>query len=215
MLEDLSAGFIELKRDEVTETVTTWIERGDDPLEILEQARRAMTAVGDRFQEGTLFLAEMMLAAEIFKGVVALLQPLLDRIRPPEPIGRVVLATPKGDIHDLGKAIFGTLLEGQGFEVHDLGVDVEPLLVVETVAEVKPDLVGFSALITSAFASMKQAAELLEKQNLRDSLKLMVGGGVTSPVVKEHVGADFQSTDAMEGVAYCLRIVEKERSHAR
>jgi len=73
MLEDLSAGFIELKRDEVTETVTTWIERGDDPLEILEQARRAMTAVGDRFQEGTLFLAEMMLAAEIFKGVVALL----------------------------------------------------------------------------------------------------------------------------------------------
>ena len=94
------------------------------------------------------------------------------------------------------------------------GEKVEPLLVVETVAEVKPDLVGFSALITSAFASMKQAAELLEKQNLRDSLKLMVGGGVTSPVVKEHVGADFQSTDALEGVAYCLRIV-KERSHAR
>ena len=149
MLEDLSAGFVELRRDEVLATVTARVERGDDALEILEDARRAMTAVGDQFQEGTLFLAQMMLAAELFKGVMAILKASLDLARPPEPLGSVVLATPKGDIHDLGKNIFVTLLEAQGFEVHDLGVNVDPSQVLEKVIEVKPDLVGFSALITA------------------------------------------------------------------
>ena len=214
MLEDLSAGFVELHRDEVLATVEARVERGDDALAILEDARRAMTTVGDQFQEGTLFLAQMMLAAEIFKGVMAILKPQLDRARPPEPLGRVVLATPKGDIHDLGKNLFVTLLEAQGFEVHDLGVDVDPLRVIEKIREVEPDLVGFSALITTAFASMKQAAEIIEEQGFRDRIKLMVGGGVTTDSLRTYVGADFQSTDANEGVAYCLKTM-REKSHAR
>jgi methanogenic corrinoid protein MtbC1 len=213
MLEDLSAGFVELKKDEVLETIKARVERGDAALDILEDARRGMTAVGDQFQEGTLFLAEMMLAAEIFKEAIAILKPKLDQTRPPEPVGTVVLATPKGDIHDLGKNILATLLEGQGFEVCDLGVDVASSLVIEKVKEVKPDFVGFSALITTAFSGMKQTAEALEELGLRDTFKLMVGGGVTSPLLKDHVGADFQTTDAMEGVAYCLKIME-EKNHA-
>jgi dimethylamine corrinoid protein len=212
MLENLSTGFVELQRDEVLATVTTRVERGDPVLEILEDARRAMTAVGDQFQEGTLFLAQMMLAAELFKGVMAILKPSLDLARPPDPLGSVVLATPQGDIHDLGKNIFVTLLEAQGFEVHDLGVDVAPSRLVETVREVKPDLVGFSALITTAFASMKRTAELFEEEGLRDGIKLMVGGGVTTSTVKTHVGADFQTTDATEGVAYCLKTMEEKGS---
>jgi len=208
MLEDLSTGFVELKKDEVIETMKERVERGDDVLDILEDARRGMTAVGDRFQEGTLFLAEMMLAAEIFKEALAILKPKLEQARPPEPVGRVVLATPKGDIHDLGKNIFATLLEGQGFEVFDLGVDVDSSLVIEKVKEVEPDFLGFSALITTAFAGMKQTSEILEELGLREPLKLMVGGGVTSPLLKDHIGADFQTTDAMEGVAYCLKIME-------
>ncbi len=213
MLEDLSAGFVELKKDEVLETMKARVERGDDALDILEDARRGMTAVGDQFQEGTLYLAEMMLAAEIFKEAIAILKPELDQARPPEPVGTVVLATPKGDIHDLGKNILATLLEGQGFDVCDLGVDVASSVVIEKVKEIKPDFVGFSALITTAFAGMKQTAETLEELGLRDTFKLMVGGGVTSPLLKEHVGADFQTTDAMEGVAYCLKIME-EKDHA-
>jgi len=213
MLEDLPAGFVELKKDEVLETMKARVERGDDALDILEDARRGMTAVGDQFQEGTLYLAEMMLAAEIFKEAIAILKPKLDQARPPEPVGTVVLATPKGDIHDLGKNILATLLEGQGFEVCDLGVDVASSVVIEKVKEVRPDFVGFSALITTAFAGMKQTAETLEELGLRDTFKLMVGGGVTSPLLKEHVGADFQTTDAMEGVAYCLKIME-EKDHA-
>jgi methanogenic corrinoid protein MtbC1 len=214
MLEDLSVGFVQLKKAEVFETVRTRIERGDDALEILEDARRAMTVVGDQFQEGTLFLAEMILAAELFKEVMGILKPRLDQARPPEPLGTVVLATPKGDIHDLGKNILVTLLEAQGFEVHDLGVDVAPALVFEKVKEVGPDFVGFSALITTAFASMKRTTEILQEAGLRDTFKLMVGGGVTTPTLKKHIGADLQTTDATEGVEYCLKMMKEKESHA-
>ncbi len=210
MLEDLATGFVELRRDEVLATVTTRVERADDALEILEDARRAMTAVGDQFQEGTLFLAQMMLAAELFKETMAILGPSLERARPPDPLGSVVLATPKGDIHDLGKNILVTLLEAQGFAVHDLGVDVDPARVIEKVREVEPDFVGFSALITTAFASMKRTAEIFEEEGLRDRFKLMVGGGVTTPTLRTHIGADFQSTDATQGVAYCLKRMDEK-----
>jgi methylmalonyl-CoA mutase cobalamin-binding domain/chain len=210
MLEDLATGFVELKRDEVLATVATRVERGDAALEILEDARRAMTAVGDQFQEGTLFLAQMILAAELFKEVMAILKPSLERVRPPEPLGSIVLATPRGDIHDLGKNLLVTLLEAQGFEVHDLGVDVDPSQVVEKVRKVEPDFVGFSTLITTAFASMKQTAEILAEEGLRDGIKLMLGGGVTTPTLKRHIGADFQTTDAAAGVVYCLKTLEKK-----
>ncbi len=207
MLEDLNIGFVELRKEEVLESINLRLERGDDVLAILEDARQAMAVVGDGFQKGELFLAEMMLAADIFKEIISILQPHMDSVRPPEPIGKILLATPKGDIHDLGKDIFGTLLEGQGFDVCDLGVDVDPSIIVAKAKELKPDFVGFSALVTSSFANMRAAADIFEEQNLRDSFKLMVGGGVTNAVLKEHIGADFQSTDAMEGVNYCLNTI--------
>jgi methanogenic corrinoid protein MtbC1 len=204
MGDELAMALVELKRDDVLNAVKDQAERGDDPLAVLEECRRGMTIVGDRFQSGEFYLAEMMLAAEIFKGVVSILNPHMDKIHPPKPLGKVVLATLKGDIHDLGKDIVATLLRAQGFEVHDLGVDVLPAVLLDKVKEVKPDFVGFSALITSAFASMKEASELLVESGLREKCKLMVGGGVTTPTVKEHIGADFQTLDAMEGVSYCL-----------
>ena len=205
MSEELAMALVELKRDKVFEAVKDKADRGGDPLEILEECRRGMTIVGDRFQSGEFYLAEMMLAAEIFKGVVTILNPHMERVRPPKPLARVVLATPKGDIHDLGKDILATLLRAQGFEVHDLGVDVLPTVVLEKVREVNPEFVGFSALITSAFSSLKEASELPVEAGLRERCRLMVGGGVTTPTVKEHIGADFQTLDAMEGVNYCLK----------
>jgi len=205
MSDELAMALVELKRDQVLKTVKEKAERGEDPLKILDESRRGMTIAGDRFQSGEFYLAEMMLAAEIFKGVVSILNPHMERVRAPKPLAKVVLATLKGDIHDLGKDIVATLLRAQGFEVHDLGVDVPPAVVADKVKEVRPEFVGFSALITSAFASMKEASELLVEAGLRDRLKLMVGGGVTTPTVKEHVGADFQTLDAMEGVKYCLK----------
>jgi methylmalonyl-CoA mutase cobalamin-binding domain/chain len=207
MSDELIMALMELRRDEVVEAVKSRAEKGENPVQILDECRRGMTMVGDRFQKGEYFLAELLLSAEIFKGAVAILEPYLAKARPPKPLGKVVLATLKGDIHDLGKNIVATLLRVQGFEVYDLGVDVAPAVVVEKVKKTKPEFVGFSVLITSAYPSMKEATEMLVEAGLRDKLKLMVGGGVTTPMVKEYIGADFQTTDAMEGVTYCLKAI--------
>ena len=205
MSEDLSMALVELKNDKVAEAVKSRAEKGEDPVRILEECRQGMSIVGERFQKGEYFLAELLLSAEIFKGAIAILEPYLAKARPPKPLGKVVLATLRGDIHDLGKNIVATLLRAQDFEVYDLGVDVDPAVVVDKVKETRPEFVGFSALITTAFDSMKEAAEMLAEAGLRDKLKLMVGGGVTTPMVRAYVGADFQTTDAMEGVAYCMK----------
>jgi len=207
MSEGLSKALVELERDEVIKAVKGRVEKDEDPVGILEQCRQGMTIVGQRFQKGDYFLAELMLSAEIFKEAVAILKPYLAKARPSKPLGKVLLATLKGDIHDLGKNIVATLLRARGFEVYDLGVDVAPALVVERVEEIRPEFVGFSVLITTAFPSMKEAADMLADAGLRDQLKLMAGGGVTTSMVKDYIGADFQTTDAMEGVAYCLKVV--------
>jgi len=207
MSDKLIRALMELRRDEVVAAVKSRAEKGEDPIQILDECRRGMIMVGDRFQRGEYFLAELLLSAEIFKGAVAILEPYLAKARTPKPLGKVVLATLKGDIHDLGKNIVATLLRVQGFEVYDLGVDVAPAVVVEKVKETKPEFVGFSALITSAYPSMKEAAEMLKEAGLRDQIKLMVGGGGTTPIVKEYIGADFQTTDAMDGVTYCLKVI--------
>jgi methylmalonyl-CoA mutase cobalamin-binding domain/chain len=207
MPEKLAMALVELKREAALDMVKVRVEKGEDPVQILEECRQGMTIVGDLFQKGEYYLAEMMLSAEIFKKLAAILEPHLGKARPPKPLGRVVLATLQGDIHDLGKDIVATLLRAQGFEVFDLGVDVAPARVIKKVKEVKPEFVGFSTLITTAFASMKEAADMLEEAGLRDQLKLMVGGGVTTPMVKEYIGADFQTLDAAEGVGYCLKVI--------
>lgn len=207
MSETLSMAIMELKRDEVLEAVKRRAESGEAPVQILEECRRGMTMVGEQFQKGEYFLAELLLSGEIFKGTMAILQPYLAKTRPAQPLGKVLLATLRGDIHDLGKNIVATLLRAQGFEVYDLGVDVAPALVMAKVREIRPQFVGFSVLMTTAFPSMKEAAERLEESGLRSQIKLMVGGGVTTPMVKEYIGADFQTVDAMEGVTYCLKVI--------
>lgn len=211
MAEELGMALVELKRDEVAAAVKRRVETGEDPIQILDECRRGMTIVGDRFQRGEYFLAELMLSAEIFKGAVAILEPHLASANETEPLGKVVLATLKGDIHDLGKNILATLLRAHAFEVYDLGVDVAPDLLVSKVKETGPDFVGFSVLITTAFESMKHTATMLREAGLREQLKLMIGGGVTTTAVRDYVGADFQTTDATEGVAYCIDVMRGER----
>ena len=207
MSEELALAIVELDREKVLHLVESRSKKGERPLQILEECRQGMTIVGERYQKGEFFLLELMLSGEIFKGVIAILEPQLAKARPPKPLGKIVLATLKGDIHNLGKDLFGSLVKIQGFEVYDLGVDVAPALVVDKVKEVKPDFVGFSALITSVFASMKEASEMLEEAGLRKQFRLMVGGGIVTPMVKDYIGADFQTRDAMEGVAYCMKSI--------
>jgi 5-methyltetrahydrofolate--homocysteine methyltransferase len=205
--EDLAMAIVELNRDEALDMVKSRLKKGENPLQILDECRRGMIMVGERYKKGEYFLFELMMSGELFKDVVSIIDPYLAKARPPKPRGKVLVATLRGDIHDLGKNLFAALCKAQGFEVYDLGVDVAPALVVEKVKEVKPDFVGFSALITSVFDSMKEAAEMLEESGLRKQFKLMVGGGITNTMVKEYIGADFQTTDAMEGVEYCMKSI--------
>ena len=169
-----------------------------------------MSLVGERFQTGEFFLSELLLSADIFKDASSTLKKTITAERPRDVLGKVVLATLRGDVHDLGKNIFVILLEAHGFEVHDLGVDVAPEDVVAKVKEVRPDLVGYSALITTAFPAMKETTEALAAAGLRDDLKIMVGGGVTNEEVRGYAGADFQTLDASAGVAYCLQVIAQK-----
>jgi methylmalonyl-CoA mutase cobalamin-binding domain/chain len=211
MTSKLAIALVDLERDKVIASIRERIEGGEDPLRILEECREGMTTVGELYQKGDYYLAELMLSADIFKTATEILEPYLSGARSTGSTGKVVLATLKGDIHDLGKNIFAVLLKAQGFEVYDVGIDVPPARVLETVKQTQPDFVGFSALITTAFEQMKIAAAMLDEAGLRRGVKLMIGGGVTTPQVRDYVGADFQTTDATKGVAYCLDTVKRNR----
>jgi len=204
MTDRIADHITSLRREEALAEVHRRVDAGADPLAVLEACRQGMTRVGELFQEGEYYLSELLLSAELFKEVSEILEPHLARLRRTEPLGKVVLATMQGDIHDLGKNILATLLRVSGFEVHDLGVDVAPEDLVEQVGRIAPDIVGFSSLLTTSFKSSRRAAALLREAGLRDEFKLIVGGGVTTPAFKDYVQADFQTLDATEGVAYCV-----------
>lgn len=209
MQEALVDALVGLERDKVVSIVKDALNAGDEPLDILRICQQGMSQVGKRFEDGEYFLSELILGAEIFKEVNGLLSPLLGSEDTSDPLATVVLATPQSDIHDLGKNIFAALLRGNGFRVHDLGVDVPPTVVVDAVKEQGPEFVGFSCLLTNAFEPLKATIEGLDEAALRDGLKVLVGGGVTTPDLAEYVGADFQTIDAAEGVSYCLRQMGK------
>ena len=205
------AGAVEkLEKDVVLQEVQRRIEAGDGVLQILEECRNGMTIVGEKFQTGEAYLAELMLSGEIFKGVMNILKPHMVDEESNGKKGTVIMATLQGDIHDLGKDIVATLLKARGFEVHNLGVDVPIQVLVDKVKEVKPDFVGFSSLLTPNIQAMKQAVDMLIENDLRDDLKVMIGGGITTEKAREFVGADFQTLDANEGVTYCVSGMEGE-----
>ena len=210
MSGDLSRAIVELDKDAVPRIVERRLASGEDALEILEDCRRGMIRVGARFQEGEYYLSELIISAELFKQAVSLLDPHLAGARGSSPVGKIVLATMRGDIHDLGKNILATLLRVHAFEVHDLGVNVEPKALLYKVREVRPEFVGFSSLIAASFESMKEAVHLLEDAGLRAGIKILLGGGVTSPALRDHIGADFQTLDAAAGVSFCVEAVGGE-----
>lgn len=209
MTEDLIEAIVMLDGKKTLLMIDTYLEQGMDPLLLLESCRNGLTTVGEKFQSGEYYLAELLLVAKIFQKASDKLKPRFEKLNSGGNSGKIVLATMKGDIHDLGKNIFGSLLNAYGFEVIDLGVDVQPQALVEEVKTSRPDFVGLSALITTTYASMKETNDLLVQTGLRDSLRLLIGGGMTTPALKDYVGADFQCCDAMAGVNYCLAVVNQ------
>ena len=206
-MTELKSNLIALKKAEVLEEVKFRAAKGEDPTKILIEGQEAMKIIGDKFQSGEFFLAELILSSVIFKAIAAELKPYLGECGSQKMVAKIILATLKGDIHDIGKDLFGDLLRARNFEVIDIGVDVDPSVVVEKVKEVKPEFLGFSALMTTTFKVMNETAKMLEEVGLRSGLQLMIGGGVTTSQVKEMIGADFQTLDAMEGVNWCENFV--------
>lgn len=190
----------DLKEDEALGLAREKLNKGDDALGILDDARRAMEVVGKRFEEEEYFLPQLIYAGEILKQVAEIVQPELSKEAGSGGEGKVLIGTVAGDIHDIGKNIVSFMLEVNGFEVHDIGIDVPVQRFVDEVRDKEPDIVGLSGLLTLAFDSMKETIDALDEAGLRDKVKVMIGGGQTDEQVRQYTGADVYCPDAMAGV---------------
>ena len=203
----------DLEEDTVLELVQQRLEAGDDPLQIIDECNEGMRLVGQRYEQGAYFVAGLIMSGEIFREVVELVQPLIEQQSEGSASGRVLVGTVSGDIHDIGKNMFGMLLSCHGFEVIDLGVDVPPNVFVEKVVETKPDIVGLSGLITASFEMMKETVAVLRKEAKKQNLSfpIIVGGGMIDDQVCQYVSADYWMPDAMAGVRLCEELSSKKK----
>jgi len=178
------------------------LDGGATPTAILDDCRTAMEIVGKRFEEGEYFIPELILAGEMLKGISAEVKPYMTSAQADvKKLGKVIVGTVKGDIHDIGKDIVVFMLDVNGFEVHDLGIDVPVQTFVEKIAEVKPQVVALSGFLTLAFDSMKETVAAIKAAGLRDQVKIMVGGGTVDEQVCRYAGADAFGADAMAAVS--------------
>jgi corrinoid protein of di/trimethylamine methyltransferase len=184
---------------------------GTDPLEVINKGYMpGMTEVGEQFGSGQLFLPDVIMAAEAMKKGIAILQPEMNRRGTQRDVlGRVVLGTVKGDVHEIGKCLVGTLLSANGFDVYDLGVDVDFEAFANKAREINADIVGVSALLTTTMTGQKQVIATLEKAGLRPRVKVMVGGAPVTRSWAHEIGADGYSEDALGAVQLAKKIVGK------
>ncbi len=201
MSDKLVSAIADMREEEALALVQEMLESGVEPLAILDAAREAMTIVGKRYEEGTYFLPELMLSGEMLNQVTDILKPELAKMPEIKRHGKVAIGTVKGDIHDIGKNIVAFMLDVNGFDVLDLGVDVSPQKFVEAIQEFEPQVIGLSGFLTLAFDTMKETVEAIEAAGLRDRVKIMIGGGQVNDEIRKYSGADAFGRDAMAGVA--------------
>jgi methylmalonyl-CoA mutase cobalamin-binding domain/chain len=203
MSQELTDAIVGMNEDEVLSLVKSMLDDGTDPKAVLDQAKDAMTELGRRFEREEVFIPELIMGSEIMQAVAAELKPhLVGDAATGERRGTVVIATVKGDIHDIGKDVVVLMLDVNGYEVVDLGVDTPVETIVEAIRKHKPQVVGLSGLLTLAFDSMKETVEAIATAGLRDQVKIMVGGAPADQQVQEYTGADGWGNDV--GVALKL-----------
>ena len=185
------------------------VEQGIDPLEAINQGFVVgVNYVGEQFAQGEMFLPDLVLAGEAMKAAVAVLEPeMARRGAERQMLGKVVLGTVAGDIHEIGKTLVGTMLSASGFQVYDLGVDVPTETFVEKVRQVNADIVGLSALLTTTMARQRDVIEALDEAGLRSRIKVMVGGAPVTASWADEIGADGHSEDAIGAVAVAKRLM--------
>jgi methanogenic corrinoid protein MtbC1 len=199
--EDFVNLLADLREDEVINLTKKRLAAKEDPLKILEDSRKGMEIVGQRFAGGEYFLPELVYSGELLKQITALVKPhLTGGAAQTKRIGKVVIGTVAGDIHDIGLNIVDFMLDVNGFEVFNLGVDVPAEKFVEKVKETKAPVVGLSGFLTPAFDAMKETVAALEKAGLRKNIKVMIGGGQMDEQIRQYTGADAFGKDAMAAV---------------
>jgi 5-methyltetrahydrofolate--homocysteine methyltransferase len=195
------------RRKEVTELTQQLINEGTKPDRILyDGLLPGMSVVGERFEKGEYFIPEMLLAARSLNAGLDLLRPLLTDADM-RPTGKVLLGTVKGDIHDIGKNLVAVMMQGAGFHVIDAGVDVPPEKFVELIREHEPDIVGLSALLTTTMPSMEDTIEAFKSENVRDKVKVLIGGAPVTQEYANRIGADGFGRNATVAAQVAVKLV--------
>lgn len=202
----LAQALCDLEEDAVVAMIQEALAAGKDPLRVLDELQAGMELVGKRFESEEYYLSELIFAAEIFKKATGLLGDSL-RNTPRETLGTMVIGTARNDIHDFGKDIVAMVLSSNGIEVVDLGVNVEYEAFVEAIRKHRPQFVGLSCLLTTAFDEMKHTVDAIKAAGLRDQVKILIGGGPTDSSVAEYVGADAHCANAQAAVEVTKKLL--------
>mgnify|MGYP000125130684 CR=1 FL=1 len=198
---DLITALADLKEEEALKIVEEKLNASEDPFKILEDVRLGMEIVGNRFAKNEYFISDLLYAGEILRSVTEKIKPKLATTKEAELLGKVIIGSVAGDIHDIGKNIVVFMLEVNGFKVYDLGVDIPPEKFVEKIKETGANIVALSGFLALAFDAMKETVQAIKDAGLRGNVKVMIGGGQISEDVRKYTGADAYGEDAMEGVS--------------
>jgi len=209
LFEDMAKSVVDGLPDQARQLAEEAVRLGIDPLAAIDGGfKPGMDLVGAGFASGELFIPDLMMSGEAMKAAVATLEPeLMKRHQQRQVLGRVVIGTVQGDIHEIGKTLVATMLAAQGFEVHDLGVDVSPQKFLDAVRRVNATVVGLSALLTTTLLNQEAVILMLKEAGLRDQVKIIVGGVPASPEWAREIGADGYAENATEAVEVVRRLV--------
>ncbi|MCD6470490.1 corrinoid protein [Candidatus Bathyarchaeota archaeon] len=213
LVEQIKSAILGFEEEKLVEVVKESLEKNVSPLEIINALTEALEEVGRKFEEGEIFLVHLVMAGETTKKVVSeYLEPLLKKSGTErKTLGRVVVGTVAGDIHDIGKNIVAALLFSAGFDVIDLGKDVPVEKFIEAVKKHNPDILGMSALLSTTLPVQKEVIEALKKNNLRDKIKVIVGGAPVTAEWAQQIGADGYAEDAVEAVRVAKSLIQVEK----
>ncbi len=208
-MSDFISEIVELNENNVKEILKKKLESNEDPLKIMNDVKQAMKQIGKKFETKEYFLPDLIMSGEILRDIFEQLSPRLkDSRKQEEGRGKVLLGTVAGDIHDIGKDVVKFMLDANGFDVLDLGVDVPAEKFIESMRDFKPKVLALSGFLTLAFDSMKETIQKLKDAGLRDSVKIMIGGGTIDENIVEYVGADAFGESAVEAVNLATKWIE-------
>jgi len=200
MSNKLINNIVEMREDDAIATVKQMMDANVPVMDILDKCKRAMEKVGERFEKGEYFVPQLLMAAEIMTQITEMTKDEIQTKTDDDKIGTVVMGTVEGDIHDIGKGIVNFNLDVNGFKVIDLGEDVSPTQFIDAIKEHNPDIIGMSCLLTVAFDSMEKTVNAIKKADLRDEVKIMIGGAPINDEIYEYTGADGWAEDAVKAV---------------